>query len=153
MTCESMVRPPPWETENEQSKDGGCRAVVSSLSSGSWLPLRSRRPLRRVGAARSATRRLGGLAAVCCVRRETQLVCPRACHPRPSLGSDLGRVLGGLGLAHWVAVAVDCSCGRLAPIVVRRHHDDGARDQGSVGFLRVRSHCWSVSPGGDQRGK
>jgi len=70
-------------------------------------------------------------------------------HAIPSrLGRDLRRALGCLRPTHWVAVAVVRSCGWLAPVIVRCHHDDGARDQGSIRFLRVRSRRWSVSPRG-----
>jgi hypothetical protein len=92
----------------------------------------------------------GGVAAVCRIRRETELVCPKNSHTRSGLGIHFGRDRGCRGPTYWVAVAVGRSCLRLAPDIVRCHHGDSTRDQGSIGFLGVRSCRGSISPRGDQ---
>ena len=99
------------EPKNEQSKGYECRAVVPSSSSGGGFLVSRRGPLRHEGAVWGTKRRLGKLAIICRLRRETELVCPESCHPRSRLGrATLGELLVALGLLigwqlRWVALA------------------------------------------------
>jgi len=123
--------------------------MVSSGSAGGRLPLGRGRSIWPLGSCWSGQRCLGRLAALCRLRCEAKLVRSPSFYPHSRVGSNCGGGGSRYRLAHWLAVAMVCTCRWPSSIVFCHHDDIGTRGESTTGLLGIRRCGGCISAGGE----